>query len=141
MQQVEKVLSPNDTGETGTHQAGWLVPKNPAILGFFPKLDPTVRNPRCVIDLTDEAGDEWALNYIYYNNRLFGGTRNEYRLTGVTGFVRQYQLRSGDQVVISREGNRRFRIRIRRKDGGVETRPDGTKVLRLSGSWTVVTGG
>ena len=34
---IEKTLSKNDTGETGGHQAGILVPKEPDILGFFPR--------------------------------------------------------------------------------------------------------
>ena len=32
---VEKILSRNDTGETGGHQAGIHVPKKKEILSFF----------------------------------------------------------------------------------------------------------
>ena len=33
---VEKILSANDCGLTGGHQAGALIPKEDRILGFFP---------------------------------------------------------------------------------------------------------
>lgn len=137
MNLVEKILSANDTGETGTHQAGWLVPKEPKILAFFPRLDPSLRNPRCVIDVVDEAGHEWTFNYIYYNNRLFGGTRNEYRLTGVTEFVRREGLRKGDTVILEDAGKRIFNVRIRRKGSALQTLADGRKVLHMSGNWSV----
>jgi len=138
MNLVEKVLSANDTGETGTHQAGWLVPKERRILDFFPKLDSAVHNPRAVIDAIDDAGECWTFNYIYYNNRLFGGTRNEYRLTGVTLFVRQNRLLSGDTVILEKTGGRHLAIRIRRMNDPLMVMEDGRKVLRLSGNWTVV---
>jgi hypothetical protein len=139
--QIEKILSPNDVGETSTHQAGWLVPKERQMLAFFPRLDPTAYNPRCVIDARDESGTEWTFSFIYYNNRLFGGTRNEYRLTGVTAFVRRHRLRSGDTLVLSRDGGRTIAISVRRKNSPLVTRADGTKVLRLSGNWVVVDSG
>ncbi len=41
---ITKVLSANDTGETGGHQAGMLVPKEGRILAFFPSLDPSEKN-------------------------------------------------------------------------------------------------
>lgn len=138
MNQIEKVLSPNDTGETSTHQAGWLVPKDRQMLSFFPRLDPTVYNPRCVIDTLDEAGEEWTFNFIYYNNRLFGGTRNEYRLTGVTAFVRRHRLRSGDTVIFAKNDTRPLSLQFRRKESPLVVNPDGRRVLRLSGNWVVV---
>ncbi|TPN68808.1 hypothetical protein FJ980_32960, partial [Mesorhizobium sp. B1-1-5] len=36
---IAKALSANDTGDTGGHQAGILVPKEEGILAFFPELD------------------------------------------------------------------------------------------------------
>ena len=134
---VEKVLSANDTGETGTHQAGLLIPKSLLKLQFFPKLDPSVKNPRCVIDLRDVAGDEWTFNFIYYNNRLFGGTRNEYRLTCVTEFIRRYSLKEGDSVIFKKDGSN-YQVDYRRKDQPLKQLSDGSKVLRLSGNWLVI---
>lgn len=140
MNQIEKILSRNDSGETGTHQAGWLVPKERRILDFFPNLDASVYNPRCIVDAIDEGGVEWSFNFIYYNSRLFGGTRNEYRLTGVTEFLRRYRLKAGDTVIFSKSELRRVTISIRRHEvPRVEV--NGRKVLRLSGNWIVVGGG
>ncbi|WP_205760885.1 EcoRII N-terminal effector-binding domain-containing protein [Luteolibacter luteus] len=135
---VEKVLSANDTGETHAHQAGLLIPKNIARLEFFPKLDPSIKNPRCVIDLRDAAGEEWTFNYIYYNNALFGGTRNEYRLTSMTEFLRHYDLKEGDTVVFKRPTGRFYGVDYRRKHQGLTTFPSGRKVLKLSGNWIIL---
>lgn len=135
---VEKVLSANDTGETGAHQAGLLIPKDVLTLEFFPTLDPSVKNPRCVIDVRDSAGEEWTFNFIYYNNKLFGGTRNEYRLTCMTEFIRRYALKEGDSVIFRRVTDRLYEIDYRRKNEPVKLLADGQKVLRLSGNWMVI---
>jgi len=135
---VTKVLSANDTGETGGHQAGLFIPKHIIKLGFFPRLSPSTKNPRCLIDLRDAAGEDWTFNFIHYNNELFGGTRNEYRLTCMTGFIRRYSLKEGDSVIFKRTTSRFYEIDYRRKDHPVKKLPDGTKVLRLSGNWMVI---
>ena len=135
---VEKVLSANDTGETGGHQAGLLIPKDISTLEFFPHLDPTTKNPRCVIDLRDAAGDEWTFNFIYYNNKFFGGTRNEYRLTCMTEFIRRYSLKEGDVVIFKKAKGRSYELSYRRKDEPITENADGSKVLRLSGNWVVI---
>lgn len=99
---ITKVLSMNDTGETGGHQAGILVPKGGEVLQFFPDLGCTEKNPRVALYFTDEAGKEWKLNFIYYNNKFFDqkGTRNEYRLTGLTAYFRENGLKAGDIVTL-----------------------------------------
>lgn len=95
-----KVLSLNDTGETGAHVAGLLVPRTD--LAFFPPLKAEEKNPRAEILATDPDGRPWSLNFIYYNNEFFGGTRNEYRLTGLTAFFAVNGLRAGDAVVLQK---------------------------------------
>jgi len=100
---ISKVLSGNDTGETGGHQAGMLIPKDQNILSFFPKLDSNEKNPRALLRIFDDAGHPWKWNFIYYNNKLFGGTRNEYRLTGMTAYFRTNALKPGDTITLSRE--------------------------------------
>jgi hypothetical protein len=135
---VEKVLSANDTGETGGHQAGLLIPKDLLTLAFFPRLDSTVKNPRCVIDLRDSAGDEWTFNFIYYNNKWFGGTRNEYRITCMTNFIRRYSLKEGDVVIFKKTRGRIYELSYRRKDAPIKANADGSKVLRLTGDWVVI---
>jgi len=128
---IEKILSANDTGETGGHQAGILVPKHGGVLSFFPKLNASLKNPREVLDVVDDDGHEWALPFIYYNNRFFGGTRNEYRLTGMTAFFRRFNLKAGDRVILRRESSRLIRITFNR------VQPQ-AKVIKLSTSWKVI---
>ncbi len=130
---IEKVLSANDTGETGGHQAGICVPKASNILSFFPLLNAKLKNPRELLDVTDDSGRVWVFAFIYYNNRFFGGTRNEYRLTGMTAFLRDYNLKAGDKIVLLRESARIIRITFKRaSDRGVG------KVLKLSTVWKVI---
>ena len=75
--QISKVLSANDTGETGGHQAGILIPKTSRVVAFFPRLDPSEYNPRCHLFFEDAAAERWEFAFIYYNNSLHGrGTRN-----------------------------------------------------------------
>jgi hypothetical protein len=139
VKQVEKVLSKNDTGETGGHQSGFLVPKRPrAIREFLPPLDTSIENPRCPLDAIDDAGDYWSFQYIHYNKKLFGtGTRNESRITGLAGFIRKYLLRAGDAIILRREG-RIYRITFRRKDAPILNPDSGRKRIIPSGSWFFV---
>lgn len=117
---ISKLLSTNDVGGNGTHQAGILVPKgDAAILSFFPELDAKQKNPRATISMTDGTGRSWAFNYIYYNNRFFGGTRNEYRLTGMTKFLREVGAREGDTLVFSRDDAGRYTVRFEGAEGSV----------------------
>jgi len=128
---IEKTLSANDTGETGAHQAGICVPKNRDILGFFPHLDAKIKNPRVPIDVIDATGHEWTFAFIYYNNRLFGGTRNEFRLTGMTAYFREFNLKAGDKVMLRREAARVVKITFDR--AGTKPGP-----LKLSTNWKVI---
>jgi len=133
-QVVEKVLSANDTGETGGHQSGILVPKDPVILGFFPRLDASVKNPRAVLKVLDQTGRQWSFNFIYYNNRFFGGTRNEFRLTGMTDFFREFNLKAGDAVILRQlSSSGHVNIDYRRASSN-------KRVLRLTGTWKVIEG-
>lgn len=142
---ISKLLSVNDTGGNGSHQAGILVPKDKEILSFFPKLDATVKNPRAVLRFTDEAGSSWQFTFIYYNNKLVepNGTRNEYRLTGMTKFLRTANAHAGDSLIFTREEEGNYSIAVERaketfarvemSDGGVKIR------IVASNSWHVVT--
>lgn len=128
---IEKTLSANDTGETGAHQAGIHVPKEGHILGFFPQLDAKVKNPRVPIDVIDDAGREWTFAFIYYNNRLSGGTRNEYRLTGMTAYFHEFNLKAGDRIILRRESPRIVKISFSRS--GAKAGP-----MKLSDTWKVI---
>lgn len=132
---ISKILSANDTGETGGHQAGILVPKQKEVLSFFPPLERRELNPRRHLIFYDDQDGRWELAFIYYNNRFFGGTRNEFRLTRMTPFIHQTGLEAGDELILERSEEGRYLIKYRRaKEAGRSK--DG--VLRLGTSWRVV---
>ena len=131
---ISKVLSSNDTGGTGGHQAGILIPKGGDVLEFFPDLNSDEKNPRTYLYFIDEGGQRWKFNFIYYNNKLFGGTRNEYRLTGMTAYIRQNNLKTGDSVILSRDDNGVLSIRCERQRTVVSSTPQ----LVISGTWKVI---
>jgi len=134
MNAVEKQLSGNDTGETGGHQAGILIPKGGDILNFFPQLPQDTKNPRTVVDVVDMTGKEWSFKFIYYNNKFFGGTRNEFRLTGMTEYIRAFNLKTGDFLVLEKISDRLIRIRYRRKG-----RTGSSGELKLGmGGWRII---
>jgi hypothetical protein len=130
---IQKTLTANDTGETGGHQAGICIPKDEKILSFFPKLNPNIKNPRCIIDVIDESDKEWVFHFIYYNSRFFGGTRNEYRLTGMTPYIKDYSLRAGDIVELQWLDKHTVRIKVIKK-----TKTTFDKKLKLSSFWKVI---
>jgi hypothetical protein len=132
---ISKMLSANDTGETGGHQAGILVPKEPEILGFFPPLDGKQKNPRYHLLFYDESDNRWEFAFIYYNNKFFGGTRNEYRLTRMTPFMRMNGLHAGDELILKRGDDGRRHVQYRR---GRRSRISDDGILRLGSSWKVI---
>lgn len=130
-----KTLSANDTGLTGGHQAGILVPKGDReLLAFFPHLDPAVENPDAWIAATDEHGEHRQLRYIYYNKKLHGtGTRNEYRITHLTKYLKAVDARPGDALVFAGAmGSGRYSMRLERS-WGVQEAAAAFGVIRLSG--------
>lgn len=133
---IRKTLSANDAGETGGHQAGILIPKDGRILPFFPRLAIRAHNPRAHILLEDAAGEHWEFAFIYYNNRQFGGTRNEFRLTRMTRYIRQAGLASGDDIIFHRDEHGRYRIEHEFKTSAISTR--GKSVLTLGGGWRII---
>jgi hypothetical protein len=130
---ISKILSANDTGETGGHQAGILIPKTGDVLPFFPRLGNETKNPRLKLSFIDSSGEEWEFMFIYYNNKFYDGTRNEFRLTGMTAFNRQYNLMAGDKIILSREIDGRRVINHERVK-----EENSSDVLRLGSSWKVV---
>lgn len=133
---IEKILSANDVGLTGSHQAGILIPKQDELLLFFPALDVTAVNPRVDITLTDCYGKEWTFKYIYYNNKYRGGTRNEYRLTGMTAYLRQNNAKVGDTLIFEKQEDD-YSVRFRDNTEHTED-IDGTVMLVLNDSWKVI---
>lgn len=102
----EKLLSGNDTGETGAHQVGILVPKgDDELLTFFPPLNSGIKNPDSTITCIDPDGEEWQFRYIYYNGKILtppASTRNEYRITKMTKFLKKWGASAGDYLVFTK---------------------------------------
>ena len=135
LRSITKVLSANDTGETGGHQAGIHVPREQRLLSFFPSLNKEDYNPRAHLNFVDVSGVEWDFAFIYYNNKFFGGTRNEYRLTRMTRFIREAGLATGDEVILSRSEAGDYSIEFKRKS---ETKQDERNVLKLGSGWKII---
>ena len=133
--EIRKTLSANDVGETGGHQAGFLIPKRGGLLAFFPKLNGDEKNPRAKIRFKDTFGAEWEFSFIYYNNKHFDGTRNEYRLTGMTAFMRQAGLKTGDEIMLSRTDAGEYSIDVKRKSEAIS---DAQGVLKLGSGWKII---
>lgn len=127
MKKFIKTLSANDVGTTGGHMGGILVPKGDGeLLAFLPPLDASTLNPSAWIDCQAPDGSPLRLRFVYYNNRLHtpGGTRNEYRITYLTKFLRSEGAKEGDVFEIAKEdGSSFYRIRVI-STGGVEPPAD-----------------
>lgn len=111
---ASKTLTKNDIGTTGAHQAGIHISKTSPILDLFPQLDSNRKNPKAAIVAYEvDSGEAWTFNFIYYNNVHFGGTRDEYRLTGMTRFLRKANAQEGDEITFSQHGDGSIWIELR----------------------------
>lgn len=112
-----KTLTRNDIGATGSHQAGILIPKDARVLELFPQLNPQRANPRAAV-IVLEVGNQtrWVFNFIYYNNRKRGGTRDEYRLTGMTQYLREINAQEGDALAFTKDCAGVLWVALERKD-------------------------
>ena len=129
---ITKVLSSNDTGETGSHQAGAHIPKAYQILSFFPTLKKDIKNPRISLYFEDVECIKWHFSFIYYNNRFYGGTRNEYRLTGMTKYFKKYGLKTGDRLTLRQNEAGEYSIEH------IKSSEQPEDVLYLGNTWKVV---
>lgn len=80
-----KRLSGNDTLLNKSHQAGLYIPRQVAAR-LFPSLKEGDKNPRVQFGAAIDSHNMEAMpKAIWYNNKLFGGTRNECRITNWGG--------------------------------------------------------
>jgi len=135
--EISKILSPNDCGETAAHQAGICIPKQKKILDFFPELDSSVLNPRRKMTFFD-GQKSWEFNFIYYNNSFFGGTRNEFRLTGMTEYVRSNKLSAGDEIIFQAESETKYVIRYKKHIRPEIREKSGEYVLKMGNKWKII---
>ena len=131
-----KVLSANDVGTTGGHQAGILIPKGETeLLAILPELDPAIKNPDAWLECVDDANHALRFRFVYYNNKLHdeNGTRNEFRVTHMTKWFRDNGAGAGDEFRISlMPDGRRYSIKIVHRDLVLDGDEDGVRI-RLSG--------
>ena len=128
---LRKILTANDVGRTGSHQAGIHVPKS--LLTYFPELDRTVLNPDCWLAV-DVAGETHRWRFIHYNNALVGaGTRDEYRLTHITSALRRLGASTGDVLDLARSGPKSYSCLLVTPKQEV-----GALVLSKDGPWCLV---
>ncbi|MEY8381307.1 type II restriction endonuclease [Ileibacterium valens] len=96
-----KFLSANDTGETGSHQSGFLIPKN-AVSMFFDTPGEKGSNKDTWIHINWPDGITRKSRAIYYGV----GTRNEYRLTN---FGREFPYlkpdHTGSLLILTKTGD------------------------------------
>jgi hypothetical protein len=141
---LEKVLTANDVGSTGGHQAGIAVPKTKEAMGFFPRLDPNALNPRMLIRFGDRAsGTPIDLTYVYYNGKLHGSsTRNEYRLTGMTRYLRDRGALEGDILSFVRSDSDAYSLEFKSSSlPAIASMSSDDDIIVLSGRWkTIQTG-
>lgn len=140
MKKFLKTLSANDVGSTGAHMGGILIPKGDGeLLAFLPHLDPKEYNPNEWILCVTPDGREFRLRYVYYNNRLHKptGTRNEYRLTHLTKYLKSEGAKEGDIFEISKEdGAAHYLINVvPATNDSEELVDDGPVRIRISAGW------
>ena len=136
---ISKPLTRNDLGLTGSHQAGMCIPRKAAT--FFPILNESEKNPRTDISVVDCNNVTWSFNFIHYNNKLFGGTRYEYRLTKMTRFFREHGLKEKDRVEFKLDAANRYSILVHRhqeSEGTVPTIRLGNRIVTIE-DWEVLT--
>ena len=143
-EQLFKVLSRNDTGETGGHQSGIAIPKSVASSSVFPVMTTAILNPRREITFTDEGGRDWVLQYIYYNDKFHGKpngkNHNEFRLTCTNAYIKEHNIKSGDQVWFAiDELGKRYIGFVREGQSSINEyeEEDGVVILKIK-SWTSI---
>ena len=138
IKKISKKLSANDIGLTGGHQAGILVPKDLGVLSFFPSLDSSIKNPRVTLTVRELDDDSrWEFNFIYYNNKFFGGTCNEFRLTCMTKYLRAVDAKVDDELVFQMDENGSIFVHCNRNNAGT-TGMNEEGVLVLGGGWKII---
>ncbi len=96
-----KFITPNDTGATGGHQAGFHIHKNAWPL-FFDRPGEKGENRDKLITIRWQNDFETDSRFTYYGK----GTRNEYRLTRFgRGFPFLTDDNVGDLLVIVKQSN------------------------------------
>lgn len=111
-----KFISANDSGETGGHQSGFLMPKN-VISAMFERTGVRGEN------FTEEIRIEWQDGYVTDSCFKYYGisTRNEYRLTR---FGREFdfsnRISTGDVLVLSKVKDLYFKAFVLKTENEID---------------------
>ncbi len=100
-----KIISPNDAGETGGHQAGVYIPKES--ISFFDFKGERGQNKDKLVSIRWSDGVETQSRVIYYGK----GTRNEYRITRLGK-----DLKADSLIIISKVGTDIFEANLVEKE-------------------------
>jgi Restriction endonuclease EcoRII, N-terminal len=131
---VIKRLSANDVGITGSHQAGLHIPKNSPLIRLMPRIMLKEVNPRLDLPLlAPSVNRSFIAQFIYYNNSLRGGTRDEFRLTCVRELLKDIGASVGDQLVFDFEDGSEVVISLVKPHEIDDNEP-----LAWTGSWKVI---
>lgn len=121
VQWFEKILSANDVGKTGSHQAGIHLKKS--VAESLCTFQHSEKNPRSIIRCTDPDENFWDFTIIHYNNKYFGGTRNEFRMTHLSSFFRKWDCSEGDTLRIGKDSSGIFHVEIIKNQRNDSTLP------------------
>ena len=94
--------------------------------------NPKEKNPRYILSFYDENNVKWELAFIYYNNKFFGGTRNEYRLTRMTKFFKSCNLREGDELILIQTVEGQYKLKLNKQSAFSNGK------LKLSTDWKII---
>jgi hypothetical protein len=132
--EIQKALSRNDVGLTGSHQSGIVLPKNIANSGVFPRLG-AVKNPFEILEFVDvERGLRLRLRFVHYNSKFFGGRKDEFQLTGLTSYFRLVgAMPEGVLKLRIFDGKRSISYEMSEVASNVDT-----EILRLSNEWKII---
>ena len=106
------------------------------LIKFLGGLDSSIKNPRKKLLFIDEEGMANNFNFIYYNNKFHSpqGTRNEYRLTGMTAYLRRYNAQSGAELELSRlDGEDYYRVSLIKEKTRESEQAGASNRIKLSG--------
>lgn len=112
-----KFISANDSGETGGHQAGFLIPKS-AISAFIN--EPLIKGENFCKRIQIEWEDGFMTNSVF---RYYGQkTRDEYRLTRFgNNFNFRERIQTGDLLVMSRMEAEYYRAFILKSEEEIDS--------------------
>lgn len=96
-----KYISANEVGATGSHQAGFYMPRDSWKL-FFKEPGVKETNSEAWIKIKWNMGQETESRFVWYGR----GTRSEYRLTN--GFQFLNENNAGDVLILSKQSDERF---------------------------------